>query len=377
MIIGTPTPPRRRWLVAGTLAAGLAACNSTPASTTDAAVDARADTPADILADTPPPTDTQPPSDNPPPTDTQPPSDTPADTPAVTMSSRAVVDCGTVCLRPLDAVPNAAGSAVFFTAFTPTGEAAVFRASVPAAGAPPATPTIVTMGNGLEFPLGITISNDDATLYIADQSADRGTDTDVGAVFSVAATGGTPTQLNVGTELLRPAAITISSDGNDLLVSAQRRTDMELTRALFRVPRAGGTTTLLTTNLVDPSGVSQAPSGAIICHDTRRGGARSATAVVVGAAGVTELAGGLVANYPAGLSFAMDSRSALFSGADPAVGDGLLTFAGPDGRPTAPASLSAGMSAPMGLHRARSADLWAVADESANGAGQVFFVSAR
>ncbi len=368
MIIGNPPPSRWPWLVAGTLAAGLAACNSTPASTApDAAVDARADAPADVSAPPDVAPDTAPPSDATP----------PSDAPAMTMSSRAVVDCGTVCVRPLDAVPNAAGTVVFFTAFTPTGEAAVFRATVPAAGAPPATPTLVTMGNGLEFPLGITVSNDDATLYIADQSADRGADTDVGAVFSVPAAGGTPTQINVGAELLRPAAITISADGNDLLVSAQRRTDTELTRALFRVPRAGGATALLTTNLVDPSGVSQAPTGAIICHDTRRGGARSATAVVVGATGVTELAGGLVANYPAGLSFAMDSRSALFSGADPSVGDGLLTFAGPDGRPAAPASLSAGMSTPMGLHRARAGDTWAVADESANGAGQVFLVSAR
>lgn len=376
MIIGNPPPSRWPWLVAGTLAAGLAACNSTPASTpSDAAVDARTDTPSD----TTPPPDVEPPSDTPPPTDTPPPSDVqpPTDTPAVTMGARAVVDCGAVCVRPLDAVPNSTGTSVFFTAFTPTGEAAVFRATVPAAGAPPATPTVVTMGNGLEFPLGITISNDDATLYIADQSADRGTDPDLGAVFSVPAAGGMPSLINVGTELLRPAAITISADGNDLLVSAQRRTDMELTRALFRVPRGGGSATLLTTNLVDPSGVSQAPTGAIICHDTRRGGARSATAVVVGATGVTDLAGGLVANYPAGLSYAMDSRSALFSGADPAVGDGLLTFAGPDGRPTAPASLSAGMSTPMGLHRARMGDTWAVADESANGAGQVFLVSSR
>lgn len=371
MIIGYAPPTRWLTLVAGTLAAGLMACDSTPSPTpTDAATDARAD------ASDAPPADTTP-TDTPPSDDVQPPADAPPDAPSTTMSARAVVDCGTVCVRPLDAVPNAAGTTVFFTAFTPTGEAAVFRAAVPAMGGAPATPTMVASGGGLEFPLGITVSSDDATLYIADQSADRGTETDVGAVFSVAAAGGTPTMINVGTELLRPAAITLSADGNDLLISGQRRTETDLTRALYRVPRAGGTATLLTTDLVDPSGVSQAPGGAIIVHDTRRGGARSATAVVVGASSVSDLAGGLVANYPAGLSFAMDSRSALFSGADPSVGEGLLTFAGPDGRPTAPASLSAGMSTPLGLHRARSGDTWAVADETANGAGQVFLVTSR
>lgn len=380
MIIGNAPPTRWRTLVAGTLAAGLAACdnNSPSPAPADAAADALID------ATDAPPTDT-PSADTTPPDDTQPqtdassdtPSDTPADTPTITMATRAVVDCGTVCVRPLDAVPNAAGTVVFFTAFTPAGEAAVFRANVPSAGSAPATPMMITSGGGLEFPLGITISNDDMTLYIADQSADRGTETDVGAVFSVAASGGTATSINVGTELVRPAAISMSVDGNDLLISGQRRTDTDLTRALYRVPRAGGAATLLTTDLVDPSGVSQAPGGAIIVHDTRRGGARSATAVVVGASSVSDLAGGLVAGYPAGLSYAMDSRSALFSGADPSVGDGLLTFAGPDGRPTAPASLSSGMSTPLGLHRARSGDTWAVADETANGAGQVFLITSR
>lgn len=365
MIIGNPPPTRWPWLVAGSLAVGLAACNGpTVSPTPDAAVDAPVDAPKPDV----PPADVTPPDVA---------ADVPADAPAAGPTARAVVDCGTVCMRPLDAVPNAAGTVVFFTAFTPTGEAAVFRASVPAEGAPPATPTVVTMGGGLEFPLGITISNDDATLYVADQSADRGAESDIGAVFSIPAMGGAPTVVALGAELVRPAAITISADGNDLLVSGQRATATDLTRALFRVPRGGGSITLLTTNLVDPSGVSQAPSGVIICHDTRRGGARSATAVVVGAAAVTDFAGGLVANYPAGLAYAMDSRSALFSGADPEVGDGLLTFAGPDGRPAAPAALSAGMSTPLGLHRARMRDAWAVADESANGAGQVFLVTAR
>ncbi len=347
---------------------GLAACDG-PTAARDAAVDTSADAPVDTPAVL-----TAPPDVTPPP-DVEPPRDAPVDGPAMSASSRAVVDCGTVCVRPLDAVPNAAGTAVYFTAFTPTGEAAVFRATVPAPGAPPATPTVVTMGGGLEFPLGITISGDDATLYVADQSADRGTQPDIGAVFSIPAMGGAPSLVNLGAELVRPAAITVSADGNDLLIAGQRATDTDLTRALFRVPRGGGMATLLTTNLVDPSGVSQAPSGAILCHDTRRGGARSATAVLVGATAVTDFAVGLVANYPAGLAYAMDSRSALFSGADPQAGDGLLTFAGPDGRASAPASLSAGMSTPMGLHRARMRDVWAVADESANGAGQVFLVT--
>ena len=301
---------------------------------------------------------------------------TPTDSgpPAQNLSSRAIVECGMVCTRPLDAVLTANGSVVFFTAFTSTREPAVFRATVPAPGAQPATPTVVTMGGSLRYPIGLAISNDDNTLYIADQTADRGTDEGVGVVFSLAAGGGMPSALTLGTDLVHPVAVTTSFDGNELFISAQRRDDMGTARALFRVARAGGTPTVVTTDLVDPSGISQGAAGNIIVHDTRRGGARSATAVTVGAMSNTALAGNLVANYPAGLALAMDSRSALFSGADPESA-GLLTFSANDGRVSAPASLSMGMETPRGIHRARMSDNYAVADESAGASGRIFLVS--
>lgn len=374
-----------RWssLVAGALVASLAACDSnTPSSPADAATDT-------AVADRTNPPDSAPPADagdvpqTPP--DATPADgggDVPADVPAgPTLRTRAVVSCGSVCTRPLDAIPDSRGANVYFTAFAADGRPGVFRAAVPAEGAAPAMPTAVMVSDAFEFPVGIAISNDDATIYVADQTATRGTEVGIGAVFSLPAAGGTPTNVNVGDVLVHPVSITVSADGNELLVAGQERVTMgmnvDLRRALFRVPRAGGVATRVTNDLVDPSGVSQTSSGTILCHDTRRGGTRSATAVAINATGaVTNFAGGLVANYPAGLSHSVDGSRVLFSGADPTVGPGLLTLAG-GASPMATAELSAGMERPLGLHRARMADAWAVADESAAESGQVFMVTMR
>jgi hypothetical protein len=388
-MITTGKRPALRWQVMafGAVAAGLMGCPGE--MTTDAGMDSgMMDTGA---PDTTPPPDTggdavqqDTPRDTTPPPDTTTTDtgtgDVPGDTMGMpTMSTRPVVDCGMVCSRPLDSIPDTMGRNIYFTAYNAMREPGVFRAAVPAMGMPMAAPTQVVAGMGLSFPVGITLSNDDSTIYVADQTADRGSgdmvQEGVGAIFAIPAAGGAPMQVNVGTELVTPAAITITADGMDLLITGQRRTDMGFQRALFRVSRMGGTATVVTTNLVDPSGVSQSPMGGIICHDTRRGGENSATAVSVTGMAAMEVAGSLEAGYPAGLSYGLDSASILLSGADPSNGGGLLTFVSSSGRPMAPMALSTGMVSPLGLHRARSLNAWAVADEGAGNNGQIFMVS--
>lgn len=358
------SPPRnilriaRFSCVVGALA--LAGCDDdAPTAPADAGADVPA-TPTDVATDIQSPNDTGG-------------GDAAPDAPqTAALRSTLVAACGAACARPQDAIPSRDGSTIFFTAFAPTGEAAVFR--VPVQGG---AITMLAMGGGMEFPVGIAISDDDGTLYIADQTAERATDAGpTGAIFSLPAAGGTPAVVNVGADLIRPAAIALSADGMNLLVTGQRASMEGMrTPALFQVPRTGGTATVVTTDLVDPSGVSQAASGAIICHDTRRGGAGSATAVTVMPGGMAmERAGGLVAGYPAGLAYSMSGTGILFSGALPETGPGLLTFAAPSGGATSPAETSMGMVRPLGLHRARAADVYAVADDSAGENGSVFVV---
>ncbi len=298
--------------------------------------------------------------------------------------ARAVVSCGTTCQRPLDAVPDSAGSAVYFTAFTAAGEPAVYRATIAAAGMPPATPTLVVAGNGLEFPAGITISNDNTTLYVVDPVADRGPDITqlgIGAIFaiSVPAGGGpgTLSMLNVDASLIHPQAVTITSDGDGLLVSGQQRDAMgDVRRGVFRVARAGGgVLTVVSTSLASPSGVSQGPAPAnhLVALDLRATGPNAGKALTLPTSGApTDFATGLVGNHPAGLALALDGRAALISGSSLGGAGGLLTWVNAAGVATSLPEYSTGMVTPVGLHRARTVDLWTVADETANDTGQVF-----
>lgn len=304
------------------------------------------------------------------------PVDVPPDLPPLpTLAARAVAQCGTVCVRPLDAVPNAGGSVVYFTAFTPDGTPGVFRFAVPLPGAPAATPVLITpMSGGMEFPAGIAISNDDATLYVADLAAVRGDEDGAGAIFSVSVLGGTPARVTMPAEFVHPSALAVTADNADLLVSGERETDMGAQKVIFRMSRGGGMATVLTSDVVEPSGIALSPTGAVLAFDVRRGGGRSGSAVTVGAMAVTEVAGGFVANFPAGLAYFRDSQNFLVSGVGP-DGQGLLTLVSADGRTSSPAALSMEMESPLGLHRARTNNQWAVADETAGDTGRIFIVS--
>lgn len=281
--------------------------------------------------------------------------------------ARQVASCGDSCVGPTDAVPTADGTTIYFTAFTVDGEPGIFR--VPAGGG-----NIVTVFSGapLEYPVGIAISPDNNTLYVADQSADRGSTPDVGAIFSIAVTGGSPSTLPVDMDLRSPGALFVTDDGQFLLVSAIRNSDRQ--PAAFQISTAGTGMTVVSADLTDPSGISQAPNGDTIIHDTIRAGERSAVAVQIRNNATTNYASGLRAGYPAGLAYSMDGAGALFSGQLEGGSGGLLTWQSAGQSPVNPPQLSQGMVQPLGLHRARTRNMYAVADDSATGNGAIFVV---
>jgi len=73
-----------------------------------------------------------------------------------------------------------------------------------------------------------------------------------------------------------------------------------------------------------------------------------------------------------GIALALDGRAALISGSSLAGTGGLLTWVNSAGMATSPPEYSTGMVTPVGLHRARTMDIWTIADEAANETGQIF-----
>src|SRR3954468_1952254 len=93
---------------------------------------------------------------------------------------------------PWDAVPSPDGSTIYYTAFAKDGTPAVF--SVPAAGG---DATVLASGAPLVMPLGLDVSSDGKTLYVADPWT---AGADGNAVFAVSTAGGSTPTAVAGTQ---------------------------------------------------------------------------------------------------------------------------------------------------------------------------------
>lgn len=279
---------------------------------------------------------------------------------------------------PLDAVLTATGSTTFFLARDAQRQPTLFRMMVGGA-----SPSAVTLsGVRLTFPTGLAISADDATIYIADQAADRGVMGlgEMGALLAVSAEGGAATAISIGT-LQRPRAVAVHGTPPQLTFLAFNE---EGAPVLARVPAVGGTATALVTGapLVDPSALTVASDGTVYVTDARGAGPYAGTVLRVPSAGGTPtvLYRRARMGSPAGIALSRDERSLLVAMSDPETGPGLAIWLPVDGM--SPRALStfggtSGLVSPTGVHRARNADVFVVADDTAadataTGFGAVF-----
>ena len=106
---------------------------------------------------------------------------------------------------PTDAVASPDGSEFYFAAWDMTGVASIFATS----SKPGSTPSALASDEPLEVPIGLVLSCDGSTLYIADMGGENG------AILSLATAGGTPADLGATgmTADLQPALFTISTGG--------------------------------------------------------------------------------------------------------------------------------------------------------------------
>jgi sugar lactone lactonase YvrE len=284
--------------------------------------------------------------------------------------------------RPFDTVPSSDGSVFYFTGTTGDGQPAVFK--VPAAGG---AATAIAMGPPLTSPLGIAISSDDATLYVADPAAGlTGTvdDSDApppasrGVIFTLPTAGGTPAPL-AGSSDTTPRGLDVVKQGSaDAIYFSGVGSGGA--PGLFQLAAAGGTPVAVASGdpFVDPSGVAVAKSGDIyVANSAAVEGSRASIIKIAGGV-ASEFVTGIAVGFPAGVALSSNEKTLLVSGHDLGThGDVVLAI---DLGSRAITPFDNGIAANSdagGLHRARNGGVFSWADLTAGGTGQVYRVELK
>ena len=100
---------------------------------------------------------------------------------------------------PTDAVASPDGSTFYFAAWDMNGVASIFATS----SKPGSAPSALAADEPLEVPIGLVMSCDGSTLYIADMGGETG------AILALSTMGGTPSDLGA-TGIVRPGGLAMS-----------------------------------------------------------------------------------------------------------------------------------------------------------------------
>lgn len=256
---------------------------------------------------------------------------------------------------PTDAVPSLDGSTFYFAAYNDLKEAAIFQTS----SAPNSIAAQMTAGEPLEMPIGLVMSCDGATLYVADMGGE-----DDGGIFAVPTAGGAPSRLALG-GLLRPGGLAMGPDCETIYTTG-RMTDG--TPALFAVSLAGGEARVIYQGapLVSPTGLHVDTDGVAWVMDHRAHGENGEGvlfAIPSDGSAATEVVSDLRMGTPGGVSLTAGGGTAVMPTRD-RDGNAQLTsvhiqtgemnqLAAPD------------MTDPAGLRTAREASVFALVDSEA------------
>lgn len=177
---------------------------------------------------------------------------------------------------PLDATPDPDGNTIYFTAKSAQG-AGVF--SVPATGGDVVN---LTVGIPLTTPVGLAVSTNGQTLYIADTNAAVATTqaiagtvlvTNTGAIFSLPSSGGLATPI-MGTVQTAPRGLTVVKENNVDVIYFTGSAPDDGQPAVMKIPAAGGTLTIIEKGgqLVEPVGIAVNQQGVIYIADQAAAG---------------------------------------------------------------------------------------------------------
>ncbi|HET7503469.1 MAG TPA: hypothetical protein VFK02_20750 [Kofleriaceae bacterium] len=255
---------------------------------------------------------------------------------------------------PTDAVASPDGRTFYFAAWDDQLTPAVFQVSAE----PGSTATPIAAGDPLDAPLGLVLSCDGATLYVADMGGDAG------ALLAVPTTGGTASAV-AASGLTRPGGLAMARDCKSLFATG--RLD-DGTPALFQVPLAGGDARVVYSGqpLIAPTGVHVDDHGVAWVMDHQAQGADGEGvlfAIPSDGSKATVVISNLRMGTPGGVSLTAGGGTAVMPTRD-ADGNAQLTSVDiATGQVTQLPTPD--IADPAGLRSARQAGVFAVVDSEA------------
>ncbi len=255
---------------------------------------------------------------------------------------------------PTDAVASPDGRTFYFAAWDDQLTPALFE--VASDGSSAATP--IAAGDPLEAPLGLVMSCDGATLYVADMGGDTG------AILAAPTAGGAASPLGAS-GLLRPGGLAMAPDCKSLFATGKLD---DSTPAVFQVPIAGGSARVVYQGapLVAPTGLHVDRLGVAWVMDhlaQGKDGEGVLFAIPSDGSKATEVVSSLRMGTPGGVSLTMGGGTAVMPTRD---ADGNAQLTSVDIATGEVTQLPApDMADPAGLRSARNAGVFAVVDSAA------------
>lgn len=253
---------------------------------------------------------------------------------------------------PTDAVASPDGKTFYFAARDELNEPAIFRTS----SEPGSTPEVLAAGAPLDLPIGLVLSCDGATLYIADMGSE------LGAVLALPTeAGGTVADLGAS-GLARPGGLAMARDCATLYATGRTETGAP---ALFSMPAAGGASAIIFQGepLVSPTGlhIDDAHVAWVMDHRAHGDAGEGVLfAIPRDGSAATPILSNLRMGTPGGVSLTAGGGTAVMPTRD---ADGNAQLTSVDIKSGEAVQLAVpGMIDPAGLRTARAAGVFAVVD---------------
>lgn len=251
---------------------------------------------------------------------------------------------------PSDAVASPDGRKFYFTAYDDSKLPGIFETS----SEPGSTASVLANGGPLAAPIGLVMSCDGGSLYIADIG------NEYGAILSTSTSGGAIIDLGV-VGIRMPGGLAMAPDCKHLVVTGRTLANVP---AVFSVPTTGGDATVVWQGdpLLGPMGVHVDSLGTAWVMDhlaVGNDGAGVLFSIASDGSAPTEVVSNLHMGTPGGVSLTAGGGTAVMPTLD-ASGHGQLTAV--DIATGEKTQLAAPMLDPAGLRTARQAGVFAVVD---------------